>query len=531
MATNKRTCISNGGIAAFGIVGMLMGSTTSSAQVSPSNGIRLSKETTFLKTPVRKDGFVDYTAALNAKLSKGVTPRNNAAARIAEIMGPEIYDESIRKRFFKQLGVKQPDDRQPRFLSMSRFARRGRVKANAARYASRLYKEQSAGAARPWSRREFPRLAAWLGHNQKPLAAIVEAIKRPKWYCPVAVSNEDFDGILIAALMPLQQETRSIARALSCRAMLAVQEGRIADAQQDLLSCHRLGRHVAQGFSLIEALVGYAIEAIACRTEVAMLQTGKLTRKQLNDYQSALKRLPPISSISPKIRFGERLTALDSVRYVIKHRVKGLKALTELTESSGVRALKLLNANMDLVEWNVVLKMLNDEFDRVHTAVSKPSYSDRRKAFLKLTTDYKKVKSAIRSPKTLADVTKAGKVNPEKLTELMGQVLITLFLPATHASRTAEDRTRTRADLCQIGFALEAYRKANGRFPATLQKLRPRYLKEIPTDRYSGKAPIYRRGSGGYVLYSVGADQKDDKGRTFDSTPRGDDVVIKVELK
>jgi hypothetical protein len=37
----------------------------------------ISKETTFITEPLDKDGYPDYAAALNARLSKGVTPENN----------------------------------------------------------------------------------------------------------------------------------------------------------------------------------------------------------------------------------------------------------------------------------------------------------------------------------------------------------------------------------------------------------------------------------------------------------------------
>ena len=37
----------------------------------------------------------------------------------------------------------------------------------------------------PWSKQEFPVLAAWLAANEKPLALLVEASKRPRRYDPL----------------------------------------------------------------------------------------------------------------------------------------------------------------------------------------------------------------------------------------------------------------------------------------------------------------------------------------------------------
>src|SRR3954466_16399265 len=38
----------------------------------------ISKETTYFTAPVRADGTIDYVEAINARLSRGVTPENNA---------------------------------------------------------------------------------------------------------------------------------------------------------------------------------------------------------------------------------------------------------------------------------------------------------------------------------------------------------------------------------------------------------------------------------------------------------------------
>lgn len=503
---------------------------SSLAQQKPAAKIRISKTTTFLTKPLRKDGFVDYVAGINTEMRKGVTPRNNAAALLAETMGPSVFSESIRKQFFSRMGIPVPPDQGNYFLSMSRFARLDRPRNQASIYASRLIKEQSAGSSRLWTRRELPALAAWLDANQQPLSRVLEATGREKWYCPVVIADEDFDGILLAALMPLPQEIRSIVRALSCRALLAVREGRIDDAQRDLLACHRLARHVGQGFSLIDVLVGYAVESLACQTEVLMLQSGRLTIKQLNAYRQSLDTLQPLSTVARKIDFGERLIVLDSVRYVQKHRVKGLKSLTELSANSGAESFQLLNRNMDLIDWNIVMTMVNQEFDRVLEAVTKPTFGERRQAIARLTARFKQIGADIRARKTLEDITKGGKIDGAKISDLMGRLFIGLFLPASHVARRAEDRAAAYLSMSRVAVALELSRKTNRRFPRALAALAPRFLKHIPKDSYSGQEMRYRPTANGYLLYCVGDNQKDDGGRTFNSRPAGDDIVIRVRL-
>src|ERR1700731_3558074 len=46
------------------------------------------KETSYVTSPVDKNGYVDYVTALNDRLSEGVTPNNNANVVIWRMLGP-----------------------------------------------------------------------------------------------------------------------------------------------------------------------------------------------------------------------------------------------------------------------------------------------------------------------------------------------------------------------------------------------------------------------------------------------------------
>ena len=134
---------------------------------------------------------------------------------------------------------------------------------------------QSQAASGPWRAKQYPRIANWLKANAKPLALISKGAKRPKYFSPLVISTsaeKSVENTLLACPLPALQQSRSVARALSARAMLHTAEGRTQAAWHDLQTCHRLGRMVGRGPTLIEALVGYAIDANATRGEVAFIQ-------------------------------------------------------------------------------------------------------------------------------------------------------------------------------------------------------------------------------------------------------------------
>jgi hypothetical protein len=67
--------------------------------------LRIARGTTFLTGPVNPDGTINYTAALNAMLSEGVTSQNNAAIELLQVLGPEMIQGQARPAVLGQLGL------------------------------------------------------------------------------------------------------------------------------------------------------------------------------------------------------------------------------------------------------------------------------------------------------------------------------------------------------------------------------------------------------------------------------------------
>src|SRR5262249_28335624 len=139
-------------------------------------------------------------------------------------------------------------------------------------------------SVRPWTPKQFPVIAGWIEANEKPLDLVVEGTKRPHYFSPlVARRTKDQPSNLIGALLPAVQKCREMTQALTVRAMLRLSQGRQEEAWQDLLACHRLGRHIARGGTLIEGLVGIAIDAIAGNATLTYLDHVRPTGKQVRD--------------------------------------------------------------------------------------------------------------------------------------------------------------------------------------------------------------------------------------------------------
>ena len=87
------------------------------------------------------------------------------------------------------------------------------------------------------------------------------------------------------------------------------------------------------------------------------------------------------------------------------------------------------------------------------------------------------------------------------------------LLPALQKCIQKSARMQTYVDSARIACALERYRLAEGKVPDTLEALVPRFIDRIPNDVIDGKPLRWRHeGEGGYDLYSIGWNRKDDGG-------------------
>ncbi|MFO0843285.1 MAG: hypothetical protein U0797_12960 [Gemmataceae bacterium] len=89
-------------------------------------------------------------------------------------------------------------------------------------------------------------------------------------------------------------------------------------------------------------------------------------------------------------------------------------------------------------------------------------------------------------------------------------------------------RDRASMTCHYVALAVERFRLANRRWPDTLDELRPKVLKEVPPDPYTGEPLVYAAREDGVVIYSVGADLSDDGGKLELSGKPGTDLGVRL---
>src|SRR5262245_5535318 len=172
----------------------------------------VSEQTTVVTDHVDPQGLVDYPTALNERMSKGITPENNAKVLIWQALGPHPERGTMPPEYFKWLGIAQPPEQGEYFVGWYDYFQTN-LKTPPDDILELFddetdwqhYWDEQVERARkwPWKADEQGAIADWLKQNEKPLALVIEASKRPQYFNPlVSKSNDPKQARLIGSLLP-----------------------------------------------------------------------------------------------------------------------------------------------------------------------------------------------------------------------------------------------------------------------------------------------------------------------------------------
>jgi hypothetical protein len=484
----------------------------------PTPKFKLSKETTFVTGPLDRDGYIDYEAALNERLKGKSTPESNAVVLLLKVFGPKPEGAELHPDFYRWLGTDAPPADgvylKPRSEHFEGQFKSDNVETFEAH--ETLLRQQ------PWRPDDAPKHAEWLKVNEKPLALVVEATRRKDYFLPMIARGDDGGRkMLIYCPLPTVQKCREVALLLSLRITLRLGEGQVDAAIEDALAMRRLGVLVASGATLIESLVGVAVQTMAHQSEAAIFEYGRPTAKQALAYQAELLKLPPRIPIADQVSRFDRLMFLDAVQAVARDQVGDCRELAELVKPGG-------EVDRKAIDLEAVCRLGNRWFDEIESVLRKPTCAERVTGTFEIEERLRKFKAEASDPRSVPTDPKKRR---EYLSDRAGRLLIALLVPAFQKVAEAADRVEQMHRNALILTALAAYHADEKKYPKALDELVPKYLKRVPDDVFNGKELIYCRVDTGYLLYSVGPNEKDDGGTFRDDRPRGDDIGVRLPRK
>lgn len=499
----------------------------------PSPAIVVSEDTTVITAPLRADGLPDFQKYWRDFGREGVTPENNGAVLFWRATWPGELGQQHRQLMCDTLGISpmpvEHESLQEPYGTVTRHQvafwlteqyQKGLSPEQSDAFLSddiqqaiqSINAEQAIGDAlsRPWTSEQLPPLADWITASEKPFALLDEASRRPKWWSPSpSLLGDNYEGA-ISMLLPGVQRLRGVGRAYSIRAMWHAGEGRPQEAWNDLKTSMRFARLCSQGLTLVEQLVGIAIDSIALRQTATLLHHAEpnadLARQVLTDLNAFEKPSNVVRSFDK----GERLFFADTVLMLAKDGsyLKGV----DLGLASGASFFDYNTAWLR-IDWNIVLRNANKAYTQLLEAAKLPTFQERRVGLVQFESELSSDARSFRDPGSIA----LSFLNMSTRSVCLGDALISLMMPALNAAVAAEERAEAFLDLTRVAAALAVYRAEHGEYPEQLEELVPSVLEKLPEDLYSGNPFKYsRKPDGGYVLYSVYQNGTDDRGSAYD---------------
>jgi hypothetical protein len=359
-------------------------------------------------------------------------------------------------------------------------------------------------------------LAKWLEANEVALGFAVEASFRPRLYAPLVAPPDATFPCLDAEPMTAFK-TRALCNALVARAMLKTAGGHTAAAWDELLAVKRLSRLVMQGPTLVDALAGLNIQEAACNATPVLVEHAKFDGRRLAQMLAQLDELPFGSPIVDKMDYFERLTAIEGV--------------CRIAQGLNNDALDQLGASRRRpVDWNIVLELVNAEWDRQVAAWNLPTAADRQAELYRLQDDLGNRAGEARSVRGMITMFVGSK---RAMAAQLADVYLALVTPPTASVCFSRHKIEMRFELTRLALALAAYCADQGQYPGQLAELVPKYIAQVPDDLFAAGPIGYTANETGCVLRSVGFDGKVDRelepgDPDYVPDDESDDLIVRV---
>jgi hypothetical protein len=474
--------------------------------------ITLSPQTTVITSPLKPDGTPDYLQYLNDRAKKGVTLENNAFIPFLEIATPVRggggANSSILTPTFAELGVTPPATAH----QVMTFAQWLQSRTPPVAYDPSRMQEEDFVRARPWAPADHPDVVAWLNANERVFRWMPEVTARSRWYMPLTRPDSD---LMIAVLLSPLDQVRPTALVISTRAMLEIHESQFAQARADILMMHRLARLPVQGNSLIEYLVGMAVDSMALDADRALVSAPGLPRDELRQViaqYDALPLWPPPTDALDR----ERFRTLDAVMFASRH-IDQIP-LIERPDAPNIDSdlfpwFTWLNRHLHPAHFNAALRDVNQLQDRFVQATRAPTATEREDL----------MHQASQGMDAFLRPHEGRWGDP-------AYHLVACVMPSLGKVVVLANVHDMNAKLTRVALALAAYKADKGAFPDQLPALAPTYIPALPIDEFSGGPLKYRKTPDGCLAYSVGINRQDDGGVPSPVGVSSGDLVVQFPL-
>jgi len=333
-----------------------------------------------------------------------------------------------------------------------------------------------------------PEIIAWLEANQGALQQFRDATQYEHRGFPMHSKGGDLIGIML----PHLGQMRNLAKATVMEARRAELEGRPEDAMDRYLDTFVSGAQVSSGPTIIESLVGNAIQA---HSAGALLDSFAGPVADQIDYGQLAERIedsyPTLRPAAESFQ-GERAFMMDVLQrmYTFDPETKtyfvgqkGIEYYNSFEFSEGGRPDASFVDELNAIGFAGALEQVNGHYDAMTEAFQSP---------------YQQGAQMMRA---LDESVASGEGSRNPLMQAM--------MPALSRYYALHTRAKTNRRATVLTANIMAYRQQHGSYPDSLDAFGDR---EFVVDPFTDQRFVYRRDGDSFVLYSLSENGVDDGG-------------------
>lgn len=461
--------------------------------------LTISRATTFITQPLKKDGLPDYAAALALYFRKGVTPGNNAAAFLFQTIPPAALSAKYHALFYHTLGIPPP---------MGASCLRVPERAN------RFHLDLAIACQKPWRARQHPWVARYLNSNGKILRLWMRAGKLPKFYVPVMRSRET--GLLMDGPLPGFPYERFAWHMLVARAMLEAQQRHFGRSQRALAGVLQVAARASRSPLLLYQGITWSAARRAADATIYLASHKVLPTGPARLLLNTLNRLPRLRGPAFSMDRGTRFFYLDYVTHMAGAygRANGLFMLPNKRDDR-ITVTDLAGAN-----WNIILRAVNRYCNAMVAAFRQPTFRAQMHALETIdqriqatvprlrrgSVRWQRLEDGFNSSDHHGYVINAFSrhffENRGPYSRRIAHLLLALMAPPLEQAVALHDRSVLALRIARTALALRIYEGRHGRYPARLRALSPQYLPGPPENVYTNRPLHYTSNGETYKLWA-----------------------------
>jgi hypothetical protein len=477
-----------------------------------------SRETTFFTGPLDDRGFVDFSAAMNARCPP-VPIGQNAVLPLLRIAGPECWPWPAHQASFVQLlGEPLPASDTALFVPIT---------AIASQYFVDHRWDNPVGTPpheicrfRPWSPQEFPVIASWVIANEPALKEMEHVASCSGFFWPrVPIAKGEW---LVSQKHLFHNSFVLLSiRVLAIRAMQATHHGDLTTAVKDLATACRVARLLLGSEYGIQELMGTMGLQGSLAAYIPVINHASFSAEVGRRILADLALLDPVPDGAKTFEATWVINQLCLVTLIARD-----------GENPGPSKGPLLLPGIGKPDFNAFARVGNEIGTTMTDWMKENSVLARLKAAKVAQEAVSKFQAELWDTNLLLwRICKAYVLTHRwgkraAASKLMAGIVFSFNEPRLCREYGFFAASREMAALLRLAVTLRLWRCQKGTYPETLDEIHSSSSCPI-IDSFSERPYRYRREGDGCVLYSVGPDLDDDGGAGgFPGDRDGGDIVI-----